>query len=141
MVHRRYVHRRTGQAVDLLLVCGRAGPTSVHTPDVCYRGSGYDEVGEATRYAAPGGGAFWVRRFQKPGPAPAPLRVIYGWNATGAWEAPDSPRTAFAGRAALYKLYVIREMARTDEPLEEDPAVDFLRAALPPLGAALFPAP
>src|SRR5689334_4408569 len=38
---RRYVHRATGRALTVLLVCGRPGPVSVHTPDVCYASAGY----------------------------------------------------------------------------------------------------
>ena len=35
---RRYLHRRTGVVVHVLLLCGRPGPLSVHTPEVCYYG-------------------------------------------------------------------------------------------------------
>src|SRR4051812_46618766 len=38
-VQRRFVNRKTGQAVNVLLVCGRPGPASIHTPDVCYGAS------------------------------------------------------------------------------------------------------
>src|SRR5213593_3866594 len=59
----RFVNRRTGAVLSLLIVCGRPGPVSVHTPDVCYRGSGYEEVGgPARQQAGPKGAAeFWVR--------------------------------------------------------------------------------
>src|SRR5690349_8005042 len=33
---RRYTNTRTGEAVTMFLVCGRPGPVSIHTPDVCY---------------------------------------------------------------------------------------------------------
>src|ERR1700742_4693745 len=39
-VLRRYKNPRTRESVSLLVVCGRGGPISVHTPDVCYAGSG-----------------------------------------------------------------------------------------------------
>src|SRR5207248_10835164 len=39
-----YLHRTYagpgGQAVSVVLLCGRFGPLSVHTPDVCYGGGG-----------------------------------------------------------------------------------------------------
>src|SRR5436309_15131180 len=38
---RRYVNQKTGAAVSVLLVCGRAGPVALHPPDVCYQGAGY----------------------------------------------------------------------------------------------------
>src|SRR5205823_5812633 len=33
---RRYVHRESGREIMVLLVCGRPGPVSIHTPDACY---------------------------------------------------------------------------------------------------------
>ena len=33
-VSRRYIHRRTLSSVSILLLCGRSGPMSVHTPDI-----------------------------------------------------------------------------------------------------------
>ena len=41
-IMRRYTNRLDGTTVSILLVCGRPGPVSVHTPDVCYDGAGYD---------------------------------------------------------------------------------------------------
>jgi hypothetical protein len=139
---RRYVNRRSGAVVSVLLVCGRPGPVSVHSPEVCYRGIGFDTAGPRVRQAAPGGD-LWAVRFHKPaGATPEEhLRVLYSWNADGRWVAADNPRTAFARQPALYKLLVIRPMARGDEPLEEDPAVEFLRLFLPAVQQTLFPAP
>jgi hypothetical protein len=142
-VHRRYVNRRTGDVVVVLLSCGRPGPLSVHTPEVCYRGAGYDQVGVRVKHPGPAEtGEFWVCRFQKQRSSVSEhLRVFYAWNATGKWEPSESPRGTFARFPALYKLYVIRQLPREDEALEEDPSVEFLRALLPALQKALFPAP
>src|SRR5436305_1973967 len=41
---RQYVHRPTGNAVTVLLLCGRPGPIAVHPPDVCYGGAGFATV-------------------------------------------------------------------------------------------------
>src|SRR3954470_6830087 len=35
-LQRRYVNRRTGEAVSVYLVCGRPGPAAIHTPEACY---------------------------------------------------------------------------------------------------------
>src|SRR5207249_1784629 len=65
---RRYRNRLNGGAVSVLLVCGRPGPVSVHTPDVCYGGAGYDLAGPPARYEVPAGAAsppaaFWTADF------------------------------------------------------------------------------
>jgi hypothetical protein len=140
---RRYVDRQTGAVVTVLLLCGRPGPISIHAPEVCCRGAGYDQVRARAKHSGDGqGGEFWVSCFDKQqSAAPEPLRVLYAWNAAGKWEAPESPRTVFAHFPALYKLYVIRPLVREDESLDEDPSVGFLRVLLPALQKALFPAP
>src|SRR3954469_4176877 len=35
-LQRRYTNRRPGQAVAIALVCGRPGPVSIPSPDICY---------------------------------------------------------------------------------------------------------
>ncbi len=45
-VMRRYENTRTRRAITLLIVCGRPGPVSLHTPEVCYPGVGYEMAQE-----------------------------------------------------------------------------------------------
>ena len=106
-LRRRYINSRTGCAVTVLVLCGQPGPIALHTPDVCYSGAGFDDVGNVSRYEIPGaaGNRLWVRHFEKMLPTPLFLRVFYGWSANGTWEAPDNPRLAFFRRPILYKLY------------------------------------
>src|SRR5439155_15150223 len=121
----------------ILLVCGRPGPVSVHTPDVCYEGVGYEMAAAPVRYAAREGSSaapaqFWMADFEKQRAAvPVRLRILWSWHAAGAWQAPDDPRLTFARFPVLYKLYVIREMASGDERLEEDRCGEFLGQLLP----------
>jgi hypothetical protein len=137
---RQYRNGQTGEAVTVLLMCGRAGKMAVHTPDLCYGGVGYEVVGEPAREAVPGvspAAAFWGARFRKPGPAgDSALRIHWGWRARGAWEAPERPRWHFAGAPFLYKLYVVRD-ATADGP-EGDASLPFLQALLPELEKTLF---
>jgi hypothetical protein len=143
ILSRRYVHRQNGSVVSLVLVAGRPGPVAVHTPDVCYRGSGFAEIGTASKLTASADPAqqFWIRRFNKEDAAvPLHVRVFYAWSAGGPWEAADNPRVKFARSGLLYKLYVIREMQKDDEPVSEDPSWEFLKQLLPELRRSLFPA-
>jgi hypothetical protein len=145
-VSRSYVNQRTGRRVSLLLLCGRPGPICVHTPDVCYRGSGYNPLGHQESWRADADESarsmeFATARFAKPGPAAEPLRLFWSWSNSGRWQAPQSPRVAFVCSGVLYKLYVARSMARADQPLDAEPCCDFIRVLMPRLNASLFPTP
>ncbi len=137
---RQYRHPRHKTAITVILMCGRAGRMSVHTPEVCYRGAGY-EMGDAAVGLAvtpPSGpdGTLWTAKFTKTSRV-ADLRLYWAWNGAGRWEAAQSPRWHFRGLPFLYKLYVIREEI---PPLPAADALmrDFLEHLLPALHAALF---
>src|SRR5262245_51561300 len=113
--YRRYVNPRNRHQVTMLLVCGRVGPIAVHTPDVCFEGAGYKAKTQQmpltiTYGAAEDEARFRTMRFTKAETdSPTQLRVFWGWSVGGAWTAPGNPRLSFAGRRALYKLYVLHE--------------------------------
>ncbi|HEY8505405.1 MAG TPA: exosortase-associated EpsI family protein [Gemmataceae bacterium] len=135
---RRYTNAITREEVNVLIVCGLPGPVSLHPPDVCYRGVGYQMASKEVRRVA--GGEFWSGEFVKPGPAPVGLRIYWAWSPTGAaWSAPDGdPRARFLGEPWLYKMYVI--CPRTPAGAE-DPARNFLEVMLPELAKVLPPGP
>jgi hypothetical protein len=143
-LYRRYVNRQSGRSITVALFCGRSGPMSVHTPDVCYAGGGYT-VGASVKHSlntgsSPAPADFRTAPFFKTSSADrSQLRIFWSWNATGSWTVPDNPRFAFASRPFLYKLYVIREMTDSSEPLEGDPCLEFMGQFLPELQRCLFP--
>lgn len=141
---RRYVHARTGRALTVYLVCGRPGPVSEHTPDVCYRADGY-QIREQARHVLPldrGDPAeLWTAELVKTRAADRnTLRMFWGWNAGGAWSAPANPRLAFARHPVLYKLYVIQDAPGPDEAPGDGPCADLMRRLLPEIGRHLAPA-
>lgn len=132
---------RTQRAVSLLLLCGEHGPISVHTPQYCYGGVGYEMVGDPVHheFTLPDGkiATLWTARFHKPeASGEPPLRIFWGWNDGAGWQAPEYPRASFFG--ALFKIYAVREMKSLDDPLESDPCVALLKQALPRLQKELF---
>jgi hypothetical protein len=145
-VNRQYINRRTGVSVSVLLVCGPAGPISVHPPEVCFAGAGLQFVtdrGQCTIAAPdlPAPAEFFHTRVAKPtSPGSPQQRLLWSWTADGTWVAANHPRLAFARSPVLYKLYVQRVLTRTDEPLEEDPIQSFLQVFLPELQKVLFTA-
>jgi hypothetical protein len=131
------------QAVTVILMCGPSGKMAVHTPEVCYQGAGYDILGSTTTHpvqTAQGAfGEFFTARFRKPYVGGASLlRIDWAWNATGTWQAPDSPRWTFRGEPFLYKLYLVRE-TQPGESAAAEPTLELLRQLLPVLNQALFP--
>jgi hypothetical protein len=144
---RDYENRRDGRKVKVLLVCGRPGPISVHTPEVCYAGSGYEPVAPAVRRRVEAGTTprpdeFWALELAKPGSVlPGRLQVLYSWNVGGGWKASDRPRLDFGGSPALYKLYVVHQLAEADAGDRDQTAFDFARQLLLELRKPLFSSP
>ena len=135
---RRYVHRPTGRGVTVFVGCGRPGPVSIHTPDVCYTASGYKEV-EKQKYVLPvksaaKGSAFYTARYtREKSDSRSQLRIFWSWSSGGGWEVAENPRFAFVNRPILYKLYVLRETGATTTPLEADPCLELMEHLLPAL--------
>jgi hypothetical protein len=138
---RSYSNVSGGVTLSLLVVCGRPGPIGSHTPDVCYRGAGYDLLTPQHEVSVDSGGGmarFWHADFrQRNTPIPRHLRIFWAWSDGRAWEAAEHPRLKFGTSPVLYKLYVVRELAVEGEPVESDPALAFLRRLLPVLEPAV----
>ncbi len=144
LVMQHYENSRTGRATTVVLVCGRPGPVSVHTPEVCYPGAGFElaqsHPGSFSVDADGRRADLFEADFENHESFPHQrLRVYWSWNATGTWRVPDNPRLAFASRPVLYKLYLV---SRTSEGLEQSTdatETEFLRVFLPELDRTLFP--
>jgi hypothetical protein len=143
---RHYQEGPDGPGVTAILMCGQTGPLAVHTPDICYPSAGYAMTAPETHIDIPLPGAkrpaqLWTAVFRKELPTGSnQLRLFWTWNASGSWQAPASPRLAFAGEPAIFKLYVVHELV-AGEPLDRDLALEFLVQLLPALNKTLFSAP
>ena len=49
-ITRKYTHSRTGRVLTMSLTLGPAGLTAQHTPEYCYTGSGYKEIGQTHKH-------------------------------------------------------------------------------------------
>ncbi len=141
---RYYVNRRTGAEVAVVVLCGRPGPLSLHSPEVCYAGAGFSISGERQTIPIAGEGTppaeLFNARFVKPGVAPETLNVYWAWKAAaGNWAAQTDPRLAYVRSTVLYKLYLIRRVVRPEEDVSHEPCLDFLRAFLPELEKRVSP--
>jgi hypothetical protein len=145
-VHRMYTNRRDGASVAVLLVCGRPGPVSVHSPEVCYGGAGYALSRSPTTSLVRSAGSpepaeFWVGKFVKQGSTlPENIHVLCSWKKpNGTWTAPANPRLTFAGSSVLYKIYVVRTATSDSNSAPDDPSVELIERLLPVLDNALTP--
>lgn len=143
---RRYVQRGSGAEVSFFMICGRPGPISVHTPDICYGGLGFQVVGAKNRYHFGGkeetlSSDFIWANFEKPDMvAPPRMRIYWAWKAGPGWQAPKNPRMTLGGEKALYKLYLVYRPAPGTELKEHDPCQEFMKDFLPILETTLSPA-
>ncbi len=142
-LHALYQNHRTGKEVTVYLVCGQPAPISIHTPDVCYGAAGYEVLSPApfaVLVGAPAPAEFQTAVFRKTVASDQTLlRIFWSWSGNGEWRVPkEGPRRAFAWHPALFKLYLIREMSSSDDPLETDPCVDLMKHLLPRLQQSLF---
>ncbi len=140
-LYRRYVNQRSRAVVTIFMVCGRPGPVAIHTPDVCYRASGYEML-SLEKYplpAATASGEFCTSELRKTRSSEQQhLRIFWSWYAGGTWSAPHNPRLAFARYGVLCKLYLLHEIGASREPLEQDPCVELMWQLLPELQKSVF---
>lgn len=136
---RRYKNQRTDAAISLLIVCGRGGPISVHTPDVCYASAGYRQVAPQERVQTGEASIdVWKAYFEMPSSVlPKKLEISWTWSQDGStWSSPDNPRYAFARFPAVYKMYVVREISSATG-VDDDTSKEFLNRLLPELRSSL----
>ena len=137
---RRYENTRTHRAATLFIVCGRPGPVSLHTPEVCYPGVGYEMVEKRPETLsvpvdrkedrAELAWADFERHSVFP---PEHIRIYWSWKTTGTWSVPYSPRVAFGSQLFLYKLYLIHRTGGAMEAAEDASYTGFLLQLLPEL--------
>lgn len=139
VINMRYTNRSTGRWVITSLTTGRSGRVSVHNPEHCYLGSGY-QLADTIREETIGQNArFWTGHFQKKRPSGTEsIRIYWGWTGDGTWQAPNYPRLYYAGKSRLHKLYVIHNVT-TGENDDTQSYTEFMVAYLSELNKYLGP--
>jgi hypothetical protein len=142
-VSRFYENSKSKERVTVLLLCGPTGPIAAHTPEVCYGGLGFACKGKPARktltFANTSAGSFWTARFEKKSLNDEAQKVYWAWSGNGDWEASSNPRTDYALRTVLYKLYVSRADDPASQPRDpkNEPIENFLEEFLPIVKSAL----
>lgn len=142
LLARRYQNLLTDEVYDVVVACGRPGPISVHTPDVCFPGGGFRVADLKTSVAITlpnkTEAKFNVATFKNASVTePKTVRVYWSWSPDGTWRTPSMPRVVFGRYPVLFKLYIIRTLPQNaDAPQENDHA--FVATLLAHLDPVLF---
>ena len=134
-ISRSYVSPTTQASVQYSLIVGPAGPTSVHSPEICFPAQNYRQLSNRKRVKIRDSGGvdheFWTVDFQSQGLEARLLHVYYAWSTGGPWSAPDNARYAYAGSPSLYKLQLVGYPSPVVTKESEDPVPAFLSEFLP----------
>ena len=137
---REFRHAETGRAVVLTILCGGAGPMSVHPPTACFEGVGYSLVSGPAVIGITDTDDITISlnkaafRLQEEMTSDM-TRVFWGWSADGTWDAPANPRIAYRGQPVLFKLYTVDRAWDSGDGLAQSET--FLTDALPVIRRAL----
>ena len=141
--NRSYINSETGDVVNVAAIVGPAGPTSAHTPEICY--TSHDHVpldGPTAVSIRPKDHPdedFWRMTFRANDLKGARLRVYYAWSdGSGVWSASKYPRVKYSGQPLLYKIQLASHWPESKDPSGDDPCQRFLENLLPALDKALF---
>ncbi len=118
-INRHYVHRKTGTVVSLFLVCGRPGPVSIHTPEVCYGASGFMVGAKGRIEMEEAGDNLWKADAVRTSATDEKhLRLYWAWNGGNGWTA--SARRPAGVRALSGAAQAVRG-PRTERPERVQP--------------------
>jgi hypothetical protein len=133
LVTRRYVDRRTGVGLDVLVLYGPTFDVSPHTPEVCYPAAGFEAIpGASERPILVGGPAavpFRSLAFTKGEGGLADSReVYYSLRYDGRWTTrAASPRDS-SRIPGMFKVQVSRRLSGRERRDVENPCEPFLAA-------------
>jgi len=117
-LNRSYTESSSGRSVNVLVLYGEPGDLGAHDPKVCYGSAGHELAGPYSHKSIPADfpNDFWAAKFVKPNSNS--FEVLWAWGTGGDWQAPESPRLAFAGQSRIYKVYIQKPV--------DDPDASFL---------------
>ena len=132
-----------GDTVFVTMLCGRPGPISTHSPDVCFRGAGLRQKFEAEEQQIPCEGSieanFLSAEFQRPQSKPGPdMKTYWSISPNGTtWYAVSDSRLQFGHHPYLYRTFISTSMTRLADEDQPDVIEEFLKDFLPVTSEAL----
>ncbi|MFZ1936727.1 MAG: exosortase-associated EpsI family protein [Thermoguttaceae bacterium] len=132
---REYRDQTTNDVVSVTVLLGPPGPISVHTPEICFRSTGFSAMGERKELAIRGedrqNDQFWALSYKANDVRGGVLRVYYAWSTGRRWAASGDPRFKYADKPYLYKIQISSLLPPGADLQADDPGKKFLRSVLP----------
>lgn len=144
-ISRTYTNRE-GERVNVYLVSGTGRHVTIHTPDWCYVGAGYDIVdGEPQQFTDSEADTLEVPPeyltaiFRKEDPLYTHhIRIFWTFSDDGIWRGPRMPKPTLGSKPAMYKIYMITEVDQGNVDITSNPTLKFAREFLPLINKELF---
>jgi hypothetical protein len=142
VVNRIYSDGKHYASVFILL--GPAGPTAVHTPDICFNVQAYTALGPRSKIALAGEqnrgrkSELWQVDFESKGIEANSLRSWYGWTVDGTWHASENPRYEFSVDRHLFKVQVAVTYPTNEAMLADTTGIEFVKALENTIHSTLF---
>jgi hypothetical protein len=128
-LYRTYKLAAADETINVLLLCGKPGPLSVHTPEVCTAGVNYAADPNQRKWSPAADAEFTWQTFSSRVDGRPNLEIAWAWSTDGRWLSPQVPRLTFGLEPFLYKLYLVRSCNRESAP---SPSMNRLLADLVP---------
>lgn len=141
----RVYENSEGQRVNVFLVSGKAIHVTQHSPDWCYVAAGYEMRKDPVVYGFDVDGItrpeFLHADFERiTSTENTKLRILWSFTEDGRWTGSKLASYAFAGKPALYKVYLIADINEQNaSSLADGPIVAFAKEFLPAIEPVLFP--
>lgn len=149
-ISRTYVNQNSpNKRVNVWFIVGHFRNVARHTPNVCYKGAGFDQVedGNIQQFVVDGipKSEFRTAKFRGLAPTGQTVyqRVFWAWwkpepleegqspeDVNIAWTSPEDPRLEYGFCRALYKLYFTAD-ASEDEAAADSVCMEFAQEFLP----------
>ena len=138
-----------GQQVNVYLVSGTGRHVTIHTPDWCYVGAGFDKVEDPQQYRIQLGETpsdadpeFLTTIFRKEDMmSKQEIRIFWTFSDDGNWAGPKDPKAVFGGRRAMYKFYLITDVNESGWDIESNPTINFVKEFVPTVNKILYQEP
>jgi hypothetical protein len=140
-ITRRYVDRRTGVSLDVIVLYGPTHDVFIHSPELCYPKAGFTGAGETIErpIRCPVGNVPFRSVAYTKGDAGRSdsQEVYYSWRYGGRWSTTATTPKQSERIPGMYKVQVARRIVRGESRTLDNPCESFLEVLIPDLEARI----